>query len=230
MRVIVPTCDSYAWCLKPFAYLFCTYWSELQPVLVAGNEEPEDLPDNFEFLHIGDYPAERWSDGIIKLLRSIDDDLIIWMLEDYWLRRGVNHQAVETLGEYARIHPNILRIDLTSDRLYAGGMYDVDTWGYLDILETPPSTPYQWSTQACIVNRKHFLSCLQPGIAPWDFELRGNELIPDGLRVLGTRQWPVRYVNGVGMGCKLKYNPVGIPPDHLDYMVKNGILPENEPL
>ena len=206
------------------------FWSELQPVLVAGNKEPENLPENFEFLHIGDYKADQWTDGIIEILNSIEDDRFVFMLEDYWLSRGVNHQAIETLGEYMEIHKNVLRVDLTTDRLYAGGMFDVDSYGYLDIIETPPSTQYQWSTQACIVDRKHMLSCLQPGMKPWEFELSGNKLIPQGLRVLGTRQYPVRYVNGVGMGCKLKYNTVGLPPSHVFRMINTGILPMNKPI
>jgi hypothetical protein len=231
MRVIVPTCDKYLWALKPFAYLFNTFWSAQQEVLIGGYTPPDfDLPPNFEFRSIDkeSYPPEKWSDGIIKLLNNIEDDLFVLMLEDYWLNRGVNHQAVESLAEYMRIYKGVLRIDLTTDRLYAGRMFDIDTWGYLDIIETPPDTPYQWSTQACIVNRKHMLRCLQPGIAPWQFELKGNDLIPNGLRVLGTRQSPVRYVNGIGMGCKMKYNTLGLPEEHLDHMQDTGILPPNE--
>jgi len=233
MRVVVPTCDKYLWALRPFAYLFNTYWSEQQPVLIGGYSKPDfDLPPNFEFYQIDstNYPPKKWSDGLIRLLNNINDDTFVLMLEDYWLNRGVNHQAVQSLGDYAGMHREVLRIDLTTDRLYAGRMYDVGTWGYLDIIETPPDTPYQWSTQACIVNRKHMLSCLQPGIAPWEFELQGNDLIPDGLRVLGTRQFPVRYVNGVGMGIRTRYNTIGLPQDHLEIMLKQGILPENEVL
>lgn len=230
MRVVVPTCDKYLWAIRPFAYLFNTFWSEQQPVVVGCYKKPDfDLPSNFEVLQIDkeNYPAKRWSDGIMKLLTMIDDEVFILMLEDYWLNRGVNHQAVESLGEYARIHRGVLRIDLTTDRLYAGGMFDVDTWGYLDIIETSPGTPYQWSTQACIVNRNHMMRCLRPGMAPWEFELSGNELIPTGLRVLGTRQFPVRYVNGLGMGIRTLYNQTGIPEMHLDHMLEHSILPEN---
>lgn len=231
MRVIVPTCDKYLWAVRPFAYMFNVFWSAQQEVLIGGFSEPDfELPPNFEFMSIDDhsYPADKWSDGIIKLLNNIDDDLFVLMLEDYWLNRGVNHQAVESLAEYMRIHKGVLRTDLTTDRLYAGRMFDVDTWGYLDIIETPPDTPYQWSTQACVVNRRHMLRCLQPGMAPWQFELGGNDMIPTGLRVLGTRQFPVRYVNGVGMGCKMKYNQLGIPEAHLNHMQETGILPPNE--
>lgn len=245
MRVVVYTSDSYVWCLRPFQYLFNTYWSELQPVLVGGFRPPPfALAGNFTFRSIAprNYPAKRWSDGLIQLLNTIDDEVFIFMLEDYWLCRGVYHQAVASLEEYMKMHRGVLRIDLTSDRLYSGRAFDVDTWGSLDIIETPADTPYQWSTQACVVRREQFLQCLEPGMAPWQFELRGNELIPEGLRVLGTRQWPVRYVNAVGMQNQYKYRVEHdregafshtierIPPEHVDYMRRRGILPPNEKL
>ena len=243
MRVVVYTSDRYRWCLGPFQYLFNVYWSELQDVIVGGFKPPQfDLAPNVSFHSIApdNYPVERWSDGLIEFLNSMDDEVIIFMLEDYWLCRGVNHGAVASLEEYMAMHPGVLRIDLTADRLYSGRAFDVDTWGCLDIIETPPDTPYQWSTQACVVNRKHFLRCLQPGMAPWEFELRGNELIPAGLRVLGTRQWPVRYINAVGMQNQYRYRVQHIregafsrtveriPDEHVDHMRECGILPPNE--
>lgn len=241
MRIVVPTCDAYLWALRPFAYLMNVYWSEMQPVLVGGYSKPDfALPDNFQFRSIDaeDYPPEKWSDGMIKLLRSMDDQVFVLMLEDYWLCRGVDHAAVESLGHYMTIHDDVLRIDLTGDRLHSGRAFDVGTWGHCDLLETPADAPYQWSTQACVVRRDHMLRCLRPGIAPWEFELRGNELIPEGLRVLGTRQWPVRYVNAVGMGSQEKYQTehsregLGgktverIEDDHVQKMKEQGILPE----
>lgn len=232
VRVIVPTCDKYLWACRPFLYLLGIYWSELQPVLIGGYTKPnwELLPaTQFRSLRKS-YPVAEWTDGLIDLFRSIDDDIFVWMLEDYWLNRGVNHQAVESLAEYMRIHQEVLRIDLTTDRLYSGRAVDVDTWGYLDIIETPPDAPYQFSTQACLMNRANLLRCLRPGVSPWDFELHGNAMILDGLRVLGTRQSPVRYTNGIGMGIKTKYNVVGIESRHVKHMRSMGILPENEPL
>jgi len=179
---------------------------------------------------------------MIQFLNMIDDDVVTLMFDDYWLCRGVNHEAVRTLAEFMRTRDDILRIDLTSDRLHSGKGVDVGYYGCWDLIETPPDTPYQWSTQACLVNRKHFLKCLHPGLAPWDFELQGNEFIPEGLRVLGTRQWPVRYINAVGMNCENKYRlehireGIGgktierIEQAHVDAMLGAGILPPNEKL
>jgi len=222
LRVFVFTCDKYLWCLRPFAYLFNRYWSELQEVVVAGYKPPDfPLPANFSFHSISPncYPAEKWSNGVIEFLHAVNDDIFVLMLEDYWLTRGVDHQAVGSLADYMRLHPKVVRLDLTTDRLYSGRAEDVESWGRLDLIETPPDSPYQFSLQACLVNRALVLKCLKPNLSPWDVELNGGLL--KGYRVLGTRQWPVRYVIGVGTGHK-GINVEGIPKEHLNRMKAEG--------
>jgi len=233
VRVVVSASDRYNWCLRPFAYLFNVYWSELQPVTVAGYTPPDfELPPNFTFFSIDrpGYPKERWSTGLIKYLRSIRDDVICLLLEDYWLRRTVDHQAVNSLADLMRANRDIFRIDLTTDRLYSGQMRDAGCYGRLDLVETPIGSPYQMSLQGCLVNRRYLLAMMPPDISPWEIELSGNTLIEAAekrlghpLRVLGTRQWPVRYTNGWGTDCRDGgYNLDGIDPRHAEHMIEAG--------
>lgn len=226
MRVIVPCCDKYLWALRPFAYLFNTYWSELQPVIVAGYTPPHfDLPRNFEFFSIThpDPGPATWSDGVAKVLRSIDDPYFVLMLEDYWINRSVDCAAVSSLAEYMSIHQDVLRVDLTGDRLYSTRAFDVGAWGHLDMIETAIDTPYQLSLQACAVNREHMLSVLRPSQSPWEFEIQDHVKVLGSLRVLGTRQMPVRYTNGIGSGHGDCYTE-GIAPEHVTELQRRGWL------
>ena len=203
MKVIVTTCDKYTYAVQGFAYLFNKYWSELQPVTVLGYKTPDfSLPQNFEYISLGKDPGyEDWTTGIIKYLQHIDDDYFVLLLEDYWLCRGVNHQAIQSLYDLCHNYPQILRFDLTSDRQYNGHalpFHYLPYWGYLDLLWTPPDSEYQMSLQAGIWNRKHLLDLLIPGKSIWDIEIGeiSNRIHnrPD-LWVLGTRQCPMRYAN-----------------------------------
>lgn len=233
--ILVYTCDDYADCVPGFAYLMGVFWSQLQPVFVCGTQ-PFPLPPNYRWLDVESRIAARWSDGLIEALHQFDDPVFVWMLEDYFLCRGVNHAAVESLSQYMLMNPDVMRIDLTADRLHSGHAVDVDVWGHCDIIETDWETPYQFSTQAALWNREHLLSLLRPEMSPWDWELQGTR--PE-LRVLGTRQWPVRYVNFLGMGLakdqyrtEHKRQGLGgetverIPHDHLEFMREHGLLPE----
>ena len=227
-RVLVMTSDKYNWCLQPFCHLFNTFWSSLQPVLVAGFTPPTfPKPSNFDFFQIDkdNYPATRWSDGLIRVLESIPDRFIVLMLEDYWLCRGVDVRGVSACLDYMKEHgpDNILRFDLTTDRLYAGGMFDVESYGCYDVIETPVDTPYQMSLQAGLWNTKLLRQLLEPGKSAWEVEI--HTAPPAEMRVLGTRQWPVRFVNAYYQG-KLNWSQINkLPKEHLE-TVKNMIPPE----
>lgn len=220
-RVCVEVSDRYLWGLQPFAYLFNLYWSSLQPVTVFGYSPPPFLlPSNFSFFSIDtyNYPAEHWSDGFKYFLGTIDDDYIILLLVDYWLCRTVDVRGVSACFEYIRTRPDVLRIDLTADRLYSGGMFDVESWGCYDIIETPHGTPYQFSTQAGIWNRRMLMSLLEPNKSPWEVELYTP--IPDHARVLGTRQYPVRYANAILKG-KIDFEQLAlIPVEHRNTIMR----------
>jgi hypothetical protein len=228
LRVVVPTCDKYLWLVQPFTYLFNRYWSELQPVVVAGFSRPDfHLPPNFTFYQIAreDYPANKWSDGMIKLLQNLPDQHFILLLEDYFLCRTVDHTAVDSCYEYIKDKPEVLRIDLTADRLYAGGMFDLESYGRMDIIETPHGTPYQFSTQAGIWNRDRLLEILIPGRSAWESELYTP--VPDTLRILGTRQYPVRYVNVMKSGQLQRAELDKLDPEHQEYLAKQGWFSRN---
>jgi hypothetical protein len=229
IRVFVYTCDRYSWLLRGFATQFNKYWSELQPVVVAGYKPPEfDLPSNFEFHSIApvDYGKDRWTTGLIEFLQSVEDEHFVFLLEDYWLCRGVNHQAVETLHEFCQQHPQVLRMDLTDDRMYNGRMKEfnyVPYYGYLDIIWTPPESDYQCSTQAAIWSRRNLLSVLVSEESGWQMETykpgadtgtAKNIRNRTDLWVLGTRQRPVRYANIVNK-------------ENLDNPNLEGLLPED---
>jgi len=240
VKVIVYTCNEYSDVLPGFAYLFNTYWSALQPVAYAGCPKM-DLPQNFEWHEVESRVASRWSDGLIEFLLRLDDEIVCWLLDDYFLCRGVDHKAIGSLADYMRMYPDILKIDLTGDRLHSGAAEDVDTWGHVDIIETSWDVPYQFSVQAALWNRRHLLSLLRPEMSPWDFELRSD--YPAHLRVLGTRQYPVRYVNFLGMGLgkdeyrteHIRHGLGGttierIPDEHVVFMREHDLFPKDRKL
>ena len=234
--VLVYTCDEYAWCLKPFLYLFDTYFSTDQ-LLIIGGCKPTFQATNVIWLDVESRTKERWSDGLIDCLNKIHEDFFVLMLEDFWICRTIDHQAVGSLADYMAMNSDIFKIDLTADRLCSGQAKDIGCWGRFDLIETSWDTQYQWSLQSALWNKKHLLDNLRQELSPWGFELQDKRL--PNLHILGTRQWPLRYVNGVGMQLDARYkyrtihtrNGVGgqtteqIPKEHVDIMLANGILP-----
>lgn len=216
IRVFCYTCDPYLWLLKPFCYLFNTYWSELQEVIVGGFTPPRfPLPSNFVFHQISKnpYPKEMWSDGLIRFLEDFHDDVFVLLLEDYLLYRTVDHNGVNTLADYMRINKDVVRFDLTSDRLYGKGMRDIESWGHYDIIACDKDAMYEMSLQAAIWNRRNLLTLLRPSMNPWEVETQ-TDMTKQPYRVLGSRQYPVRYANLMLKGEVMDYELERIPESH----------------
>ena len=234
VRVYVVTNQKYQWAMRGFAYLFNKFWSSLQEVTVVTDVEPSfELPPNFKVKSINagkPLAKEFWSDGLIVMLQNIPDDVFVLMLEDYWLIRKADNVGVDTLADYMRLHKEILRVDLTDDRQYNGHMKDIGAWGHYDLVETPNDSEYQMSLQAGIWSRDLLLSVLRPGLDPHQVELFISPTLHerDDMRVIGTRQRPVRYANLYYQG-KLQPDQIHLIPDeHRKELAKRGWIKGGE--
>lgn len=204
LEVVVSVSDKYLWALAPFAYLFNKYWGKDVKVTVAGYTLPDfSLPSNFIYHSIDTpcYPKGKWVDGFLKFLYQYDQDYFVLLLEDYWLCRKVNADGIKRLSDYMFVRTDCLRIDLTSDRLYAGGSNDIGYFAEFDIVEAKGS-PYQMSLQAGIWNKRLMIEVLEKldpiKHSAWDVELEGTGIVKAcDMHVVGTRQNPVRYINGM---------------------------------
>lgn len=201
MRIVIPTYRKTHWALKPFTTLFNKYWPYASADIMCYSKPIFRLPKNFKIVSVDpiDYPRNLWAEGLCKYLEMISDKAVVVLLEDYWLTRMVNVDGISVLENV--IGDNVLRVDLTTDRLYAGGVTDIGHIGYFDLVEAPGSQ-YQMSLQAGMWNRELLIKVirqLKPGnMSSWDVELEGTNVVnASGYRVFGTRQNPVRYINGI---------------------------------
>lgn len=199
-RVFVITCNKYSWCMRPFAYLFNKHYGQEHEVIYGTDKKPDfSLPENFTYFDMErDYPSSEWSDSLIRILDRSPDEFIVLMLEDYWLTRKVDLRAIYRLHEFMKDNRNILRFDLTDDRQYNGKAEFAGYIGEYDIVETPPGSEYNMSLQAGIFSTQLLRELLEPGKDAWQVEIHTQP--PDTMRVLGTRQRPMRYANALLKG------------------------------
>jgi len=200
LRIVITTSDNYLPALRPMAYLLNKYYVPNPPVLVSGFTPPDfDLPANFTFHSIGkmeDYPVGKWSDGIIKLLHEIPDEVFLLLLEDMWPVRQVNVDAVNILYRYMLQFKNVIKMDLYTDRLYAGGAdLNYGHVSYIDLVKSDPNSAYHFSLMPGLWRKEHLLRVLVPGESPWSAETTSGtprlRTMKD-LDVLGTRMCPYR--------------------------------------
>lgn len=216
--ILVTTCDKYMWIMRLFAELFNTHWGEGEIVNVLCESSPKfDMPSNFKFIPVGEWSKDRWCEVVRNYIRGLESKNIVLLLDDYLLTRDVDIRGVRILSDYMIINKDILRIDLTADRLHArGDSRAVDDYGnvlHYDLIEAK-NTSYQMSLQAGIFNVDLLSLILRDGLDPWRVELESQDTIDYfGMIVLGTRQVPIRYINALGTGTPVgKINLRGINP------------------
>lgn len=204
MRAFVFSSDKTAWALQAFAHQHNKYMNGW-PATVWGFTPPTfPLPGNFDFRSIGpfsDYPVDKWSNSLIKAAEQTPEEIFLWTMDDFWLCRHADIQALFLLEQYMVDHPEVARIDLTTDRLYAANMYDYKSLGRLDLIASSLPVPYLLSFQAGIWRKSALLKYLIPDETPWQVEMEGTtRMNNDRALVLGTRQAPLRYLNAVQKG------------------------------
>jgi hypothetical protein len=205
MQVIVIASEKYYHCLNPFLYLWFKYCGTENVIICCFSPPKIDGRIQTDYYSLGqqdDWPAYRWSEKLIRILDEVAEEQFILMLEDYWLTRPVDVCAVKMLFDYAKQFQNVLKIDLGADRLYINGgstfLYGANTYGhcgYLDLVKSPPGTPYQMSLWGGIWNREQLRRVLVPGETPQDIEIAGTSRVNDDMLVLGTRQAPMLHGN-----------------------------------
>lgn len=202
--VYVLTNDKHLFLLPGFTTCFNRFWPG-QEVTIFGYSAPDRaLPENFCFQSIApeNYPAERWSDGLLEVLNRTEDDHFVLLLEDYWLYEAVDVAAVNAafrfMARCARQGVDVLRVDLSGDRarLAVREPYRI-AWEGRELVESRHDSPYQMSFQAAVWNRDALQRTLVRGENPWQSEVFGTERLRQmgdrGPRVFGLEQTALCY-------------------------------------
>lgn len=216
IQIILMTSDNQYHCLPSYFHQFDKYWglSSVKTTICGFSSLPIELQyPEYSFYSIGDfadYPADRWSDAFIKVLDNVAEEIFILMLDDYWLVRQADATGIEMIYDYMRQFQNVVRFDLTTDRLFAegGGKYlfnnhNYDTLGYLDLIKSSHNSQYHLSLWGAMWRRDLLKKFLVKGESAQQIELNGTHRlgqVGDELLVLGTRQSPLKHANVVQRG------------------------------
>lgn len=230
LEPIILTSNKYLHCLPPFAYLFNKFWPNQSAKVVRYEVRPPKLPDNFTNYAIGIQDDYTWSSGLLKYLEDHQDNLILLMLEDYFINMPVKVGAIKWAWDYMLKYPEIAKIDLTNDRLKVPHSKWMDTD---DLILTGKDAPFQTSLQAAIWRVDFLKRFLDPTENPWQFEKNGTKRVIaareadefDGL-ILGFKNPPLSYVNakgGEGTQPHL-WDEKKIPPWMMDELSRKGLM------
>ncbi|MDD5517857.1 MAG: hypothetical protein PHV98_00715 [Candidatus Omnitrophica bacterium] len=201
IKVVVLTSNDYVHCVPAFAYLFNKFWSPKQQVTIARYEiRPPKVADNFYRPCIGQQSHFTWSSGLLEFLKGYNSELILLMLEDYFLIEQVDTYTINELWQFMLDNPEVVKVDLSDDRL----KYSHEDF-LIKLIKSDDDSEWQTSLQAAIWRVDFLKRFLNPAENAWQFEKEGTKRVIaarqakgfDGL-ILGTKNPPMKYINAIG--------------------------------
>lgn len=204
LEPVILTSNLYLHALPAFAYLFNKFWPNQSVRVVRYEVRPPKLPPNFTNYAIGKQADYTWSSGLLKYLEDHQGELILLMLEDYFINGAVHKNVIGWAWKFMLGHPEIAKIDLSDDRMKVP---HTNYWAgeNSEMIESAPDAPFQTSLQAAIWRVDFLKRFLDPTESPWQFEKQGTKRVIaareagefDGL-ILGFKNPPLTYVNAKG--------------------------------
>ena len=157
LKLYIPTCDNYLFLIPSFTFLFNKFWNTEQEVVYLGYKKPEfSLPDNFDFISIGeDDDIENWAVDLIKFFSSIDDEHFILCVDDQFLVEDTNFESYNKLLKYLD-NPKVGRINLCRDTVNRPHNFFDENDG-LTVIEAKQDSNFRVSIVMSIWKKEYFL-------------------------------------------------------------------------
>lgn len=170
--VVVSSCDKNEDLWSPFFQLLNIQWNNRHYPIVLNTESKKfDYKDmnikTFQFYKLG--KKVTWSKRLLKTLKAIDTEYILFMLEDFFLSKPVDQQRIEQCINWMDNDKNIsvfsfnktIRPDIRDNK-------------YLHFEKRSQTSDYRLNCQVAVWRREKLISYLRPHEDPWQFEILGS--------------------------------------------------------
>jgi hypothetical protein len=172
--ILVNTCDNFEDCWDPFFKLLSKYWPDCKGKIYLNTEYKDYSYPGLDIMPVkgcerNNFPRDKratWSQCLIWALDIIDTDIVLYMQEDYFLKKGVNNVLFENELKQISDNDNIQRIYLLSSlsnnkkRSLRYSQYYLDN----------RNCDYYAHTQAALWKKNALISLIKTDESGWDFE------------------------------------------------------------
>tara|TARA_R100000008_G_C3583211_1_gene170098 strand:- start:509 stop:2302 length:1794 start_codon:yes stop_codon:yes gene_type:complete len=246
-KIFIPICDQNLWILKMFSHLFTKFWGNEYPVVIMGFGKPDfELPNNFTFVSMAKEQnggSKKWTRYIHDYLASIEDEYIIFCLEDFFPTQKPNIKLLNKIFDYMKENQNVGRFDLTwdsfinvfdrSNRAKVSNSYkrvtNIDDSVVIDI---PKLAPYRISTQPALWRKEYILEFLNNDWSPWDFEIMGTQksyLMDKSVQAIADSKfvkYPTKWIHkgAISRFHEGKVNVLGLDFETIKELVQDGFV------
>ena len=161
MKIVVLSCDKNEDLWYPFYHCIEKYWKGHPEVIYL----TESRKKNYYKTIRKKYPLELWSKRIRESLEEIDDELILVMVDDIFIRRNVEVDRIEYLCK------NFRGACINFEKSFDVNDMNTDIEG---VKMRRKGSPYEVSIMCGLWNKKSLINVLSEDMDPWEVESRGN--------------------------------------------------------
>ncbi|TWJ04615.1 hypothetical protein JN11_00332 [Mucilaginibacter frigoritolerans] len=174
--IFVNTTDRFEDCWYPFFKLFGTYWPDYKGKIYLNTEYKEFSYPGLNIISVKnssitkDADKVTWSECLIRALNVIDEDIILYMQEDYFLKAPVK---TETVSDFVgRMKENDIDcLHLTDQN--TKGPFSLSE--YTDLWIIGQSALDRVCCQAALWKKEILLQYIKTWESPWQFETNGTK-------------------------------------------------------
>jgi len=171
--ILVPSWDGYRDLWKPFFHSFFKYWPDCPyPIFLGTNQAVYDDP---RVTMLSVKPKTDYSSSLIEFLNQLHYSWVIVWVEDLFLKRKVDTNAVNSLLRWAQAH-NAALVRLIAGRhllvSLAASYFPQPDMPNIGIV--PKGGRYRAGLTVGFWKRKLLIELLHAGESAWDFEYNGS--------------------------------------------------------
>lgn len=155
--VMVITCDNYSDAWMPFYKLFKKYWDCPYEVSIVTETK------GCEYFHTIKETGS-WTQRVKKALEQINTDLVIILLDDFFIRKDVDQKRIDYCIQHFDSDIAVFNFETVF-----GKVYDVGLEGFG---LRPNREVYMCSCMPSIWNRKILIELLDKEMNPWQWEVQ----------------------------------------------------------
>ena len=103
MVILVPSCDKNTDIFDAFHHCMEKYWKGHPKIIYATETVKNPHYKTISY----DIPLEHWTVRMRKTIENIDDDVILLMIDDCFVRNNVNKRRVAQVEDWLHLNDNI---------------------------------------------------------------------------------------------------------------------------
>ncbi len=175
--ILINTCDKFEDCWDPFFKLWSIYWPDCKGKIHLNTEYKDYSYPILDVIPIKGcvgktFKGKRatWSQCLKWALDKIQEDIVLYMQEDYFLKATVDNKQVEYYVELMSNNKDIKCLHLTDQSVISGTPSQYEN---LDIVATKQC--YRVSCQAALWRKEELYALIREYENAWEFEEFGSQ-------------------------------------------------------